>query len=71
MSDTCRNLQLLFALPNAGGVARSTTKPWDPRTRAFEPVPDIAIIGAGFSGSLTAIHLLAEAGSGQPVAMSS
>ena len=35
---------------------------------AFAPSYDVVIIGAGFSGSLTAIHLLAEAGEGQPPA---
>jgi uncharacterized NAD(P)/FAD-binding protein YdhS len=34
----------------------------------FEPLYDVAIIGAGFSGSLTAIHLLEEAGGGRPAA---
>ena len=32
----------------------------------FEPAYDIAIIGAGFSGSLTAIHLLSDPGEGEP-----
>jgi uncharacterized NAD(P)/FAD-binding protein YdhS len=40
----------------------------EPGNAAFEPFYDIAIIGAGFSGSLTAIHLLAEAGEGTPPA---
>lgn len=33
---------------------------------SFEPAYDVAIIGAGFSGSLTAIHLLSDTGEGQP-----
>lgn len=36
----------------------------------FEPVFDVVIIGAGFSGSLTAIHLLADGDGGQrPVSL--
>lgn len=35
---------------------------------AFEPAYEVAIIGAGFSGSLTAIQLLAGVGEGQPPA---
>lgn len=33
---------------------------------SFEPAYDVAIIGAGFSGSLTAIHLLSDAGGDHP-----
>ena len=33
---------------------------------SFEPAYDVVIIGAGFSGSLTAIHLLSDTGRGQP-----
>lgn len=33
---------------------------------SFEPAYDVAIIGAGFSGSLTAIHLLSGPGENQP-----
>ena len=35
------------------------------RDSSFEPAFDVVIIGAGFSGSLTAIHLLADGGGGQ------
>lgn len=34
-------------------------------SEGFEPVYDVAVIGAGFSGSLTAVHLVNEAG-GEP-----
>lgn len=32
----------------------------------FEPLYDVAIVGAGFSGSLTAVHLLTESGEHPP-----
>ncbi len=33
---------------------------------SFEPACDVAIIGAGFSGSLTAIHLLSDPDGDRP-----
>ncbi len=45
-------------------VQRSCPKLMANENTAFEPAYDLLIIGAGFSGSLTAIQLLADAGPG-------